>query len=91
MRAGLHLWPARHARCLAGRVPSSGGPHPDCAKAHKALGYYYLQEERVDEAIRECQEAVRLDPRYEMAHVELAVALGKAGRWKKRCGAWRGR
>ena len=32
--------------------------HPDCAKAHKALGYYYLQEERVDEAIRECQEAV---------------------------------
>src|SRR5207248_5506514 len=24
--------------------------HPECAKAHKALGYYYLQEEQVDDA-----------------------------------------
>ena len=53
--------------------------NPESARAHKALGYFYLQEDEIEKAIEECREAVKCDPSYDPAHVELAVALGRAG------------
>ena len=46
-----------------------------------ALGYFYLQENDLDSAIEECRAAVQCDPSYDPAHVELAVALSRAGRF----------
>ena len=55
--------------------------NPESARAHKALGYFYLQEDDIELAIEECRAAVTCDDSYDPAHVELAVALGRAGRY----------
>ncbi len=53
--------------------------NPACARAHKALGYYFLQEDDLERAISECRAAVACDAGYDLAHVELAVALARTG------------
>jgi tetratricopeptide (TPR) repeat protein len=39
--------------------------------AHNGLGYELFRQGKVDEAIRECQQAVRIDPRYDPAYSNL--------------------
>ena len=43
----------------------------DNCVAHNGLGFELFQQGKVDEAIRECQMAVQIDPRYDPAHSNL--------------------
>lgn len=53
---------------------------PTFARAHLALGKALLQDGKVDEAVRELQEATRNDPQSGEAHYQLGLALARAGR-----------
>lgn len=53
---------------------------PNFARAHATLGKLYLRENKVAEAIRELELALRLDPANRPALNQLSVALRKAGR-----------
>jgi tetratricopeptide (TPR) repeat protein len=73
--------------CLNGRraealeqLQSAAASFPDNARVHKALGYYHLQDNDFAQAIAACSEAIRCDPTYDLAHAELAGALGRSGR-----------
>ncbi len=57
--------------------------HPECARIHKALGCFYLQMDDLDNAIASCRRAVEFDPRADVAYMELAVALGRAGQFEE--------
>jgi tetratricopeptide (TPR) repeat protein len=53
---------------------------PDDAPARSNLGTIYLAQNRWDEAIRECQAALRRDPSLAQAHYNLGMAYGAQGR-----------
>jgi Flp pilus assembly protein TadD len=46
---------------------------------HNTLGNAFLDKNRIDDAISEYQEAVRLSPGYAEAHLHLGIALAKKG------------
>jgi Flp pilus assembly protein TadD len=48
-------------------------------RAHNSLGTARLEQGRIDEAIRQFQEAIRLKPDYAEAHNNLGAALDKQG------------
>jgi len=60
-------------RLIAEAVPRS-------AQAHNNLGGSLLVQGRIDEAIEQLQEALRLDPDHAEAHSNLGVALARRGR-----------
>ena len=45
-------------------------------KAHYSLGLTYMQQGRIDEAIREYRTALRINPDYAKAHCDLGLAYG---------------
>jgi len=53
--------------------------NPRCARAYKSLAYYYLEQQRFEDAIKACHCAVELDPGYEPGYVELALASERSG------------
>lgn len=61
--------------------------NPDFAKARAALGRAYLKMDKLPEAIRELQAALRLDPKDQFATYQLARALNRSGR-QKESSAW---
>ncbi len=54
--------------------------YPSDAAMRNGLGYALYLAGRDDEAIRECSEALRLQPKYADAHINLGVALARKGR-----------
>ena len=52
----------------------------ETADGHFNLGFVYARQGRTDDAIRECEAALRLDPRHYSAHAQLGVALADRGR-----------
>jgi tetratricopeptide (TPR) repeat protein len=52
---------------------------PGTAWAHEQLGYYLLQQNRVEDAIRHCRQAVRLQAGSATARVNLGLALARQG------------
>ncbi len=61
-------------------VTSPGVMDVALAEEHYNLGLAYGQQGRLDEAIRECQVALRINPNYAKAHYNLGVAYGQQGR-----------
>lgn len=55
---------------------------PYKARVHHNLGIFYNKDNRLDDAIREYQTAIRIYPGYAAAHSDLGVAYGKQGRLK---------
>ncbi|MGD0261440.1 MAG: tetratricopeptide repeat protein [Verrucomicrobiota bacterium] len=55
------------------------GNHPYCADIHWRLGWVLAREGKTDEAIRQYQEALRLNPGHAFAHNVLGVALVRKG------------
>jgi protein O-mannosyl-transferase len=55
-------------------------PNPDPVKALTNLGDALTRQNRYDEAIDRCEEALKIDPDYADAHYNLAVALRLRGR-----------
>ena len=53
---------------------------PTDAEAHCNLGVIYGQQGRTDEAIREYQAALRINPDYDEAHYNLGVIYRQQGR-----------
>jgi TonB family protein len=53
--------------------------YPHLAELHQALGTIWLEECKLDEAIRELREAVRLKPQLHFAREQLASALAYKG------------
>ena len=54
--------------------------HQETADLHFDLGLVYAKQGRVDDAIRECEAALRLDPHHYRAHAQLGAGLVTAGR-----------
>ncbi len=54
--------------------------NPACPLLHNNLGFVLIQENRPQEAIEHCQQALRLEPNYADAHNNLGTALDKTGR-----------
>jgi tetratricopeptide (TPR) repeat protein len=52
---------------------------PSFPRAHLALGKALLQDGKVPEAVRELQEASRLDPQSGETHYQLGLAMARAG------------
>jgi len=52
----------------------------ETADLHFDLGLVYAKQGRVDDAIHECEVALRLDPNQYQAHAQLGLALVSAGR-----------
>ncbi|MGH9430015.1 MAG: rhomboid family intramembrane serine protease [Terriglobia bacterium] len=52
-------------------------------RTHKALGMYYLEHRQNADAIREYEEALRLDPQSPLALVQLGLAYQEAGQSEK--------
>ena len=61
---------------------------PDNARAHNDLGVALGQVGRLEEAIGQCEEALRLKPDYAEAHVNLGVALIHLGRVQEAMAQW---
>ena len=55
-----------------------GSPHK--ARGHNNLGYAYLEQNRLYEAVHEFLTALKLNPEYAMAHDNLGMAYGKQNR-----------
>jgi protein O-mannosyl-transferase len=55
-------------------------PNPDPVKILSNLGDALTRQQRYDEAIRRCKEAIKLDPRCANAHYNLGLALQLRGR-----------
>jgi tetratricopeptide (TPR) repeat protein len=53
---------------------------PDNAKQHYNLGRSYVEQGKLDEAIKEFQEAIRIDPDYACAHCRLGMVYGSKGK-----------
>ncbi len=53
------------------------------AKMHNRTGYLLAQQGRLDAAVREFEEAVRLYPDYASAHNNLGVILARQGRYEE--------
>lgn len=51
--------------------------YPDFAVAHCQLGSLYLEDGRIEQAVRHLKRAIALKPDYAEAHRQLGVALGK--------------
>jgi TolB-like protein len=51
--------------------------------AHFALGYVYLHARRFDDALAECELALRLNPSFPLAQGLQALTLSFAGRWEE--------
>jgi tetratricopeptide (TPR) repeat protein len=66
----------RADRAIA-RLSSSLASDPSDAEAHNLLCRVYFQEERWDDAIRECETAVRLSPSSSEYHLWLGRAYGE--------------
>ena len=52
----------------------------EAADPHFNLGYIYAKQGRMDDAIRECEAALRIDPRHYGSNAQLGVALAARGR-----------
>jgi len=53
--------------------------NPDSCPVHNNLGIAFLQKGRVDEAIEQCQKALKIKPDYAQAHYNLGNALVQKG------------
>jgi Flp pilus assembly protein TadD len=53
------------------------------ARPHRTLGFYYKKQGRLEEAIREYQTSLRLDPNDAVAHSNLGGVYEKQGRFKE--------
>jgi tetratricopeptide (TPR) repeat protein len=65
-----------------GLLESREAPEPPAAalQRHVTLGDAYLERGRLGDALRELEEAIRLDPRRADVHLRLGLALRAAGR-----------
>lgn len=54
---------------------------PGSAKVHAVIAHYLLAAERPAESIEPFRTAIRIDPSYELAHLNLGVAYARLGRW----------
>jgi tetratricopeptide (TPR) repeat protein len=63
-------------------------PEQMSAKDHTRLGYEYDERGKVDEAIREYQEALRIDPNFALARSNLGFIYNKQGRVDDAIGEW---
>jgi tetratricopeptide (TPR) repeat protein len=56
---------------------------PGSAKVHAVEGHFLLEKGRPDQAIEALREALRIDPSYETAYLNLGVAYARTERWRE--------
>lgn len=62
---------------------------PENSFAHNNLGVVYYMQGRLDEALRECQTAIRLDPYFPFAHNNLGMTYYRLGQLNKAMEAYK--
>jgi tetratricopeptide (TPR) repeat protein len=70
---GQDLWQQEEA-------VSDTHPPTDSAEAHRQLALVLKRQRKLDEAILQCHEALRLDPEFAAAHETLGTCLAEQGR-----------
>jgi tetratricopeptide (TPR) repeat protein len=81
MAQGLAAWDAALARMESGFAAEIGSaPPPVAARMRTALGAAYLERGRLDDALKQFDAAVSLDPQFADVHVLRGLALESANR-----------